>query len=142
MVTVGRDELGLRFELLVQQMTENERAVFERLRLRALDQGDGVAIVLMLLGFVGFPDLHLIRSGKHRASRLWCVLGLFLGGVLLLAVVMQLPLLGGVLIVLAVLGALTIAVVNLLGFQDFLSYEKMRRECLLAEDILARRQTM
>lgn len=92
MVTVGRDELGLRLELLVQQMTENERAVFERLRLRALDQGDGVAIVLMLLGFVGFPDLHLIRSGKRRASRLWCVLGLFLGGVLLLAVVRQLPL--------------------------------------------------
>jgi len=120
-------ESAVRLETLVQQMTENERAVFERLRLRALDQGDGVAIVLMLLGFVGFPDLHLIRSGKRRASRLWCVFGLFLGGVLLLAVVRHLPLLGGVLIVLAGLGALTIAVVNLLGFQDFLSYEKMRR---------------
>ncbi len=142
MPDITEHELALRLESLVQQMTEDERVAFERVRLRALDQGDGMAIVLMLLGFVGFPDLHLIRAGQRRASRLWCVLGLFIVGIFLLVIARPLAILGGSLIVLAGLGSLAIATVNILRFQNFLSKEKIRRECALAEEILSRYQTM
>ena len=45
MPDMAQHELAPRLELLVQQMTEDERAEFERVRLRALDRGDGIAIV-------------------------------------------------------------------------------------------------